>query len=86
MQSFAGGPEVIKSKNVDYPKDPPNLQKIDIGAKAKDVGKIISIQKAMQTVTVAEVSNHVWHPTPSIEKNQFLNYYKKLSKFRLTCK
>ena len=39
-----------------------------------------------KTLDNHERTCQVWHPSPSLESDKLISYYKKLSKFRLTCK
>lgn len=82
VRHFAGGVGKVKNDanrysgdDIQNSKEPIQNEKSKIVASPAGVGA---------TINSLEVTRHVWQPSPSLEQNQLLSQYKKLSKFRLT--
>lgn len=85
IQNLAGGVEKVKKDLNSYSKDTSN-SKINTNSGDGVIGNINSTEGNGKPINSLEVTRNNWEPTPSLETGKLLNYYKKLSKFRLTCK
>lgn len=84
IQNLAGGVEKVKKDINSYSKDTSN-SKINNTVNAVN-GNVNSTEGNEETNKNLEVTRHNWEPSPSLESGKLLSNYKKLSKFRLTCK